>query len=160
MKIRIREWYRDDLPQIQILWLEYCRKVARSDMRLTADAEIAMKGWLSERFRQPRSIGLVAHDADDDATVLGFAIGRVDDWESAPPIIESRRIGIVDAVYVVDEHRRKRIGAQLIDQIVEKMRSKNAVAVETIYDAWNDAAAAAWHRAGFAPWMVHAYRML
>ena len=43
---------------------------------------------------------------------------------------------------------------------VKKLRAANAVVAETIYDAWNDASVQAWHRAGFAPWMVHAYRML
>jgi hypothetical protein len=48
----------------------------------------------------------------------------------------------------------------LIDKAVEAMQAKNAVAVETVYEDWNDASSASWHRAGFAPWMVHAYRML
>jgi GNAT superfamily N-acetyltransferase len=157
MRILIREWSRYDFLQIQTMWLDYCQKVARSDMRLRADAEMSMKHWLAERFREPRSFGFVAHQ---DATVIGFAISRVDDWESVPPIIAPRRIGIIDAVYVSEEFRRQGIASQLIEHTIEKLRSKNAVAVETIYDAWNDAAAAAWHRAGFAPWMVHAYRML
>src|SRR5262249_34011538 len=101
---------------------------------------------------QPQSFGLVA---DENSTVLGFVIARIDDWESVPPIIESRRIGIIDAVYVGDAFRRQGIGSQLIEQTIEKILSKNALAVETIYDAWNDRAAAAWHRAGCAPGRVH-----
>ena len=52
------------------------------------------------------------------------------------------------------------IGGSLIQHAIQRMKEADAIAVETIYDAWNDAAAQAWHRAGFAPWMVHAYRML
>ena len=74
--------------------------------------------------------------------------------------VESRRIGIIDAVYVEDGFRRHGIGRQLIDHAIEEMRKADAIAVETIYDAWNEASTKAWHRAGFAPWMVHAYRML
>ena len=92
--------------------------------------------------------------------MAGFLIGRIDDWESIPPVIKPRRIGIIDAVYVSEQFRREGIGSRLIDTTIEKMRAANAIAVETIYDAWNDASAHAWHRAGFAPWMVHAYRML
>jgi GNAT superfamily N-acetyltransferase len=157
MEISIREWDRKDLLQIQKAWLDYCRNVARSDMRLKPDFENEMSRWLAGRFKQDSSIGFVA---DRNATVAGFLIGRIGDWESVPPVIESRRIGIIDAVYVMEDFRRHGIAKQLIDRAIERMRQVNAVAVETIYDAWNDASVQTWHRAGFAPWMVHAYRML
>ena len=157
MEISIRKWTRDDLFQIHKAWLGYCRTVARSDMQIRTDADTAMMKWLTARFRQPSSMGFVA---EADGAVVGFLTARIDDWESVPPVIESRRIGIIDAVYVADEFRRQGIGGQLIDRAIETMRNENAIAVETIYDAWNDASGRAWHRAGFAPWMVHAYRML
>ena len=77
-----------------------------------------------------------------------------------PPVIEPRRIGIIDAVHVGEEFRRHGIGSQLIDRAIQKMQEANVVAVETIYEALNEASLQTWHRAGFAPWMVHAYRML
>jgi GNAT superfamily N-acetyltransferase len=157
MELSIRKWTREDLPQIQQAWLDYCRNVTRADMRLRPHAGSSMKEWLLTRFRQPESLGFVA---ETDQGVIGFLIGRVGDWESVPPVIERRRIGIIDAVYVTEDFRRQGISTQLIDKAIEEMRAADAVAVETIYDAWNDAASAAWHRAGFAPWMVHAYRML
>ena len=157
MEINIREWTRADLGTIQFRWLDYCRTAARSDMQLKAGAEDALTRWLMTRFRQSSSIGYVAAG---DNTIAGFLIGRVDDWESVPPVIESRRIGIIDAVYVGEEFRRHGIASQLIHHAVQKMQEANVVAVETIYEAWNEASAQTWHRAGFAPWMVHAYRML
>jgi GNAT superfamily N-acetyltransferase len=157
MEINVREWSFDDLSHIQQVWLEYCRNIARSDMQLKADANTAMKRWLESRYRATHSFGYVA---EANGTNAGFLIGRLDDWESVPPVIEPRRIGIIDAVYVADEYRRQGIGTRLIDRAVETMRAANAVALETIYDAWNNAPAQVWHRAGFAPWMVHAYRML
>jgi len=157
MEISIREWRRDDLSQIQRAWLDYSQSVTRSDMHLRADAGPALQQWLTARFRQPRSFGFVA---ETDTNVAGFLIGRIGDWESAPPVIEPRRIGIIDALHVTEQFRRHGIGSRLIDRAIEEMRAANVVAVETIYDAWNDASAQTWHRAGFAPWMVHAYRML
>ncbi|HEU5237468.1 MAG TPA: GNAT family N-acetyltransferase [Pyrinomonadaceae bacterium] len=153
----IREWSRDDLPQIQKAWLDYYQAAARSDMRLRLDSGDAMKQWLTTRFRRRESLGFVA---ESDNQLAGFLIGRIDDWESVPPVIEPRRIGIIDAVYVEEQFRRQGIGSQLIGTAVERMRAAKAVAVETVYDAWNDASSEVWHRAGFAPWMVHAYRML
>lgn len=128
-------------------------------MKLRPDAALSMKQWLADRFRQPETIGYVAEGASDLA-LAGFLIGRVGDWESVPPVIEPRRIGVIDAVHVQDSFRRQGIATRLIERAVEQMRRANVVAVETVYDAWNDASASAWHRAGFAPWMVHAYRML
>src|SRR5262245_53088167 len=145
MKMNIRAWTREDLPQIQKAWLDYCRQVARSDMRIRPDAGAAMTDWLTARFRHRSAIGFVA---EEGGRVVGFLTARLDDWESVPPVIEPRRIGIIDAVYVVDEFRRQGIGSQLIERAIEAMRAANAIAVETIYDAWNDASAKAWHRAG------------
>ena len=157
MEMRIRDWSGSDLPHIQAAWLDFCRNAARSDMRLRSDSETSMKQWLTTRFRQSNAFGFVA---EVDAAFAGFLIGRVDDWESIPPVIEARRIGIIDALYVLEPFRRQRAGTRLIEHAMERMRDANAIAIETIYDAWNDASAKAWHRAGFAPWMVHAYRML
>ena len=157
MEISIRGWDRADLIKIQSKWLDYCRTATRSDMQLKRGAEDAMTSWLMTRFKQSFSIGYVA---ENDQIMAGFLIGRVDDWESAPPVIEPRQIGIIDAVYVSEEFRRHGIASQLIQHAIQKMQEANVVAVETIYEAWNEASAQTWHRAGFAPWMVHAYRML
>jgi RimJ/RimL family protein N-acetyltransferase len=157
MEISIREWNMQDLPTIQSTWLEYCRTAARSDMRLKPGFETAMAEWLMTRFEQSSSIGFVARQ---DVVFAGFLIGRIGDWESVPPVIEPRRLGIIDAVYVNEELRRHGIATQLIQRAIQTMQDANVVAIETIYDAWNDASARAWRHAGFAPWMVHAYRML
>jgi GNAT superfamily N-acetyltransferase len=157
MEITIREWRREDLTQIKSVWLAYCRNAARSDMRPRNNAETAMMEWLTVRFKQSPRMGFIA---EKDGTVAGFLIARVDDWESSPPIIEPRRIGIIDAVYVSEPFRRQGIGGQLIERAIQAMREADAIAIETIYDAWNEASTHVWSRAGFAPWMVHAYRML
>jgi hypothetical protein len=105
MEMTIRDWAGGDLPEIQRVWLDYCRNVARSDMQLRSDAEAALKQWLAARFRQHFSIGFVA---ERDGVFAGFLLARLDDWESVPPLIESRRIGIVDAVYVAERFQRDR----------------------------------------------------
>jgi GNAT superfamily N-acetyltransferase len=157
MEISIRDWTLNDVGRIQTAWLDHVQGVARSDMRLKPDAEAEMKEWLLSRFRQRQAFGLIA---EIEGTFAGFLLGRIDDWESIPPVIERRRIGIIDAVYVERPFRRQHIGSRLIDCAIDHLRTAEAVAVETTFDAWNEASAQAWHRAGFAPWMVHAYRML
>jgi GNAT superfamily N-acetyltransferase len=127
-------------------------------MHLKANADRAMADWLLSRFKDQGSFGLIAET--DSGNRTGFLLGRIDFWESVPPIIESRNIGIIDAIYVQDAFRRKGIATLLINHATEHMRKRGAVAIETIYDAWSDASAETWRRAGFAPWMVHASRML
>ena len=157
MEINIRNWRSSDLFAIQKLWLEFCRRATRSDMRLKPDCDITMTEWLAHRFKDPGTFGLIA---EFDRRPAGFLIGRVGDWESDPPVIEPRKLGIIDAVYVQDEFRRRGIGLRLVERALETMRERDAVAAETFYDAWNEESAEIWRRAGFAPWMVRAYRLL
>jgi GNAT superfamily N-acetyltransferase len=157
MEIKIRNWTREDLVEIRRAWLSFCRNVDRSDMAIRRDADSAMKHWLESRFLEPDTFGLVA---EARSLLAGFLVARVGDWESSPPIVTPRRIGIVDAVYVSEEFRRQGIGNRLIDRALELMRKENATAVETIYDMSDEPADRTWRRAGFSPWMVHAYRML
>ena len=157
MEITDRKWKSNDLIHIQAAWLDYCRAASRSDMLLKKDAEAKMKEWLVQRSRDPQTLGLVA---EADGAFAGFLIARIDEWDSVPPVIEPRRIGIIDALYVLEAFRRHGIATQLINNATERMRAAHVVAIETIYDAWNPASDLTWRRAGFAPWMVHAYRML
>jgi GNAT superfamily N-acetyltransferase len=158
MEISIRKWKASDSEKILGPWLDFCKNATRSDMRLRPDAEGAMRHWLLSRVKEPASIGLIAEK--DGLLFAGFLIGRVDEWESTPPVLEPRRLGIIDAVYVDEKFRRNGIGAQLVASALQAMRDRNAFAAETIYEAWSDASSALWNRAGFAPWMVHAYRNL
>ena len=157
MEINIRAWRASDSEKILVSWLEFCRSAARSDMRLKPDSARVLRQWLNSRLREPASIGFVA---EQDGACVGFLIGRIDEWESTPPVLERRKMGIIDAVYVDEHLRRTGVGARLVQHALQVMREQNAVAVETIYDAWSDASAALWREAGFAPWMVHAYRTL
>jgi len=157
MEIKIRTWRASDSDKILASWLEFCRSAARSDMRLKPDSMRVLRQWLHSRLHDPVSIGFVA---ENDGTCVGFLIGRIDEWESTPPVLEPRKMGIIDAVYVDEQFRRTGIAARLVHHAMQVMRDQNAVAVETIYEAWSEASAALWREAGFAPWMVHAYRTL
>jgi ribosomal protein S18 acetylase RimI-like enzyme len=157
MEIAIREWNLADLHEIQESWLDFCRNSARSDMKLRSDPERHMAEWLMMRYRRPDSFGFIA---DRDGAMAGFLIGRVDEWESAPPIIEPRRLGIIDAVHVREDYRRLGVASQLIAHAVDLLRARRVAGIETTYDAGSDAEAETWNHAGFVPWMVHAFRLL
>jgi ribosomal protein S18 acetylase RimI-like enzyme len=157
MEINIRKWRQQDLTTIQRAWLDHCQNATRSDLTPAQNARSAMKEWLESRLSEHDSFGLVAETSQE---LAGFLIGRINDWESTPPIIKARRVGVIDAVYVMAPFRRQGVAGLLVDAAIDRMRAANAVAVETIYDERDDASAGLWRHAGFAPWMVHAYRML
>jgi GNAT superfamily N-acetyltransferase len=157
MEVKIRDWTRADLPVVSNEWSAFCLTVSRFDMRMKPHPERHLNEWLDLRFREPTSFGLIA---EGDGRHAGFLLARVDLWESTPPIIHPRKLGIIDAIYVVDEFRHSGVARQLIEWAFAKMRQRKAVAVETIYDASNEASARMWQQAGLKPWMVHAYRML
>lgn len=126
-------------------------------MELTSDADRRLMEWLSSRFQDPSAFGIIAEHETERA---GFLLGRVDLWESEPPILKPRKMGMIDAVYVADRFRRRGIATLLIEHATEIIRDRNAVAVETVYEASGAAPHEIWRRAGFAPWMVQAHRML
>ncbi len=157
MDVEIRSWRRPDLKHIQRGWIAFCRQATRSDMKLKPRLEHAMMEWLRERFEESSAFGLIA---EREGAVAGFLTGRVGEWDSVPPVIEPRKLGIIDAVYVDEAFRRQGIASRLIEHAVQMLRERNVIAVETIYDAGNDASAETWRCAGFLPWMVHGFRLL
>jgi GNAT superfamily N-acetyltransferase len=126
-------------------------------MRLKGSPEKVITRWLESSFRDPACFGLIA---EVDGEFAGFLLARVDTWESVPPIVQSRKLGIIDGAYVIERFRGHRVAASLIERALFKMGQRNAVAVETTYEAANEASTEMWRQAGFAPWMVHTYRML
>ena len=144
------------MPEICVAWLAYCKSDPRPDMTVRRDADSALKQWLDSRFLEAGSFGLVA----EYGGFAGFLIGRICDWESVPPVVKPRRIGLIDALYVGKDFRERGIGSTLLDKAVDRIRAARAVAVETTYDIGDEASARIWRRARFEPWMVHAYRML
>jgi GNAT superfamily N-acetyltransferase len=126
-------------------------------MRLKKAPEKAIAHWLQERFHDGGSFGLIA---ECDGEFAGFLLARIDVCESVPPIVESRKLGIIDGIYVLERFRRYRVAANLLERAVDRMRSANVLVVETTYEVAGQAAERMWRRAGFTPWMVHAYRML
>ena len=157
MEINVREWKRGDLPELNRAWLDFCRGSLRPDMQLVRDPEAAMMDWLSLRFEEPDTLGLIA---EAGAEFAGFVIGRIAVCETIPPVTQPRKMGIIDALYVHKPFRGNKVGTRLIERVLQIMGQRHATVVETTYDAWREEAAQTWTQTGFKPSMVHAYRML
>src|SRR5262245_641395 len=131
MEISIREWKHADLSVLARTWLDFCRSGLRADMRLRRDSERTMIEWLNVRFSEPETLGLVAEAQEG---LAGFVVAHILVCETTPPVIEPRKIGIIDAVYVYEPFRGKKVAKRLIEYVLEMMRARHAVAVETTYD--------------------------
>lgn len=157
MEIDIRAMNLKDVEWIATVWLTAYRIVARPDMPLAADAAGKLRSWLVSRLGDPAALGYLA---DSALGPLGFLLGRVGVWESEPPILEARRVGIIDALYVAEGFRGQGIGRQLVQHAIEMMRKHRVTAIETVFEPHNEPAARMWERLGFTPWLESAYRLL
>src|SRR6266850_278749 len=126
MEISIREWQSQDLSGIQAAWLDFCRNAARSDMSLKSDSERTMTAWLNSRFKDHEALGFIAETMDAQA---GFLIGRIGHWESVPPVVEPRKMGIIDAVYYALEEALRLKEKHGGDVVVVSMGGEEAARV-------------------------------
>ena len=155
MEIAIRDWQASDFKGIASLWLAAYGRDAPADAPLRHDADRVLTRWLSDRFRDRKSFGYVAERNGDFA---GFALGRIGEWESNPPILKRRRVGLIDVVYVLDVHRRAGVATLLVQSVIERAEVAGATAMETTFETGDPSAAGLWRKMGFKPWIERAYR--
>lgn len=155
MQVLIRDWDRADVSAVGSLWLEALGETDLEGMVLYADAERRLRSWLLDRVRERSGVGLVA---EVDGMFGGFLLGRVGEWDSVPPILRPQRIGLVDVVCVEAQVRRQGIGMRLVEEALERMRSRGAVRVETTYQVRDGAAVRLWERMQFHPCLERAWK--
>ena len=154
MGIAIRDWQASDFERIASLWLSAYEGVSLPDSPLRSDANRVLTEWLNDRFRDRRSLGYVG---ERDGNFAGFVLGRIGEWESDPPILKRRRIGLIDVVYVLEGHRRYGVASALVQFVIERARARGATALETSFETANEPATRLWWNLGFKPWIERAY---
>ena len=155
MQATIRDWSREDVGKIVALWLEALAELDPGDVPLRPDAEARLRPWLVERLRERTGLGLIA---EVGGAFGGFLLGRVGEWDSSPPILRTRRIGLIDVVCVADRFRKQGIGSALVSHAVGKMESRGVERLETNFQAGDLRAARLWARMGFVPSLQRAWR--
>jgi GNAT superfamily N-acetyltransferase len=155
MGIAIRDWQRSDFERIASLWLSAYARASLPDAPLRSDANRVLTEWLGDRFRDRRSLGYVG---EREGEFAGFVLGRIGEWESDPPILKRRRIGLIDVVYVLEGHRRYGVASALVQFVIERARARGATALETSFETANEPATRLWLNLGFKLWIERAYR--
>ena len=150
MENAIRKWTDSDVEPIVEAWIASLHDGGREDVKLRQNPDRALRRWLLERLKQPETFGLVAESEDD---LAGFLMGRVTTWESEPPILAPRRIGVIEVVWVAERARRRGVGSKLVEEALAYAARRGVSVVETTYETGNPEAARMWKKLGFRPWM-------
>jgi GNAT superfamily N-acetyltransferase len=146
MEIAIRDWVRADSSTIAAHWIAAYRQAGPDDRPLRHDAERVLAVWVKDRQRDRGTLG---HVAESEGEFAGFAIGRVVDWGTEPPILKPVRVGVIEAVYVSEPFRRLGVGTGLVEHIRNQLESRGVVRLETSYETGDAAAAQMWGKIGF-----------
>ena len=109
--------------------------------------------YLRALINRDDSIAVVAREGLD---VVGYAVGRI---TTLPSFFEHRSRGYIHDVFVKPEHRRRGIGRQLVDEILQWLEHRSVTLVELTVAANNDAIPF-WERLGFRVYMHQMKREL
>ena len=121
---------------------------------LFPDAASRLNEWLQDRIRDPTSIAYIA-ECDDQ--MAGFLLGRIDHWESEPPILKPRPLALIEVVVVLEGFRRQGVATTLINQVIERAASSGACGIETTFQVGDPAAVALWTSLGFRSTLTRAH---
>jgi GNAT superfamily N-acetyltransferase len=157
MEIRIRTWSNQDIGLIGTLWLEAYSKLREPAPDLKTNAREALEDWLRDRVRDRACIGFIAASGD---RVAGFLLGRSGTWEAEPPILKSRKLQRIDALFVVDEFRRRGVATALVERAIDHARLSGAAGIEVTFQPGDHGAQALWEGLAFRTSVSGAYRSM
>jgi ribosomal protein S18 acetylase RimI-like enzyme len=121
---------------------------------LLADAGPRLHRWLEVRVRDRSAIGYVA---ERDSLIAGFLLGRMEQWESEPPILKARRLALIDMVVVVEKFRRQGVATALVHRVIKRAESSGASGIETTFQVDEPAATGLWNSLGFTSTLTRAH---
>jgi ribosomal protein S18 acetylase RimI-like enzyme len=152
----IRTATADDIPEIVAIWGELAIHHAELDAAFAP----------SERWREEYRYfirSLIGRDdalavvAVEDGTLVGYGVGRI---SVLPAFFERRRRGYIHDVVTRPAYRRRGIGRQLVEALLQWMRHADITVVELTVAVRNTGAVAFWERLGFVTYMHHMKREL
>jgi len=148
MTVQIRRATTRDVQEILPVWGELAGFHADLDPAFTPSPQWPREygAYLRTLMGRDDAIAVVAKDG---ARIIGYAIGRI---TALPPFFEHRYRGYIHDVYVRDGYRRRGIGRQMVQQILDWLRHRGVHLVELTVAANNDAVRF-WERLGFHTYM-------
>ena len=89
--------------------------------------------------------------AEENGRIVGYIKGTL---KTTPPIFQVSVIGQLDSIYVMKPYRRRGIGKQLTDALVQWFQSKQVEYIEVTSYVRNTIALNAWKKYGFKQAMI------
>lgn len=152
MNIRIARL--DDLNAIKELWREMMDfHRARDEYFSRSERGHERHGeYVRRNIESPEWLVIVA---DEDQSVIGFAMGKIDSY---PPVYKHTHFGFVADIVVNESFRGRGIGRELYNQMLPWFREQGIDRVEINVASTNEVSQAFWRRMGFREYvkrMIH-----
>lgn len=157
--IRIRPATSEDVAAILPMVRELTRLHETHDperFKVRPDILDRYASWLPQRITDPRSVLLVAADADA-ARLVGFVVGTI---EPEIPIYWVPECGWVHDVWVEPSHRGRGVATALVNAAAERFGALGVAQLRLHTAIFNEPARKAFAGAGFRPCVIEMLRTL
>lgn len=149
----VRPARRNDLDRLVqlLLALQEHLEASNPDLwRMKEEGRARLRAQLNARLSAANTCALVAEHTEDG--VIGAIFGRL--------VINKRydpsQAGVVDQVFVAEDHRRAGVGSRLVAGVCTYFAEKGVEDLSLRYVAGNQEAASFWLALGFSPRIVTA----
>ena len=145
--ITVREAKKEDLPEVKKLWIEMHEFHAERDSyyKLRDGAGETWINWYKDNLNHENKVCLLAIYGED---IVGFVNLRI---ENCPPVLCIEKYGMVGAICISQDYRRKNIGKLLAAKSEKWFKEKSINRIEANVASTNEASVAFWNRMGFHP---------
>lgn len=154
-RLIVRDARAEDVGQVSLMVARLKRLNEELDphFRVVEDLEEQSRKYVERAIGSDDSIVLVAED-EDGGEVVGVVIVKLVDRVFYEPRIKA----LITDLYVKPSHRRKRVGALLIEKAAERAASRGAGIITAIYPANNAIAENFYESKGFQVLQIERYK--
>ena len=144
----IRKAQEADIPSIAALWFEMMNYHLARDRRfaIAHDASTIFTAWLRGLLEDPE-LAYVAV-AEEKGAVAGYILGQI---EELPPVYQTRRIGVIRDVCVMQGARHGGIGTEMFNHSQGWFKNRHVGAIWVRLPFENTIAQKFWETQGFKP---------
>lgn len=154
--MKIRKATKADVPKILPVWRELMEMHAKLDPFFACrdSGEKAFCKFVTDNIREPNTCVLVA---EADGRIIGYCQGKADKY---PPILETVEYGQIMDFAVLETHRRRGLGRQMLEKLFEWFWARGLLRIEVRCSLHNEISRSFWRTMGFEPYMETLFRRL
>ncbi len=141
------------IPRIVEVWEEFARFHEDMDPRypMVDNARFGYEEHLKNLMAEADTLVLVALD---NGKVVGLSIAQV---RKSSPAFKRGRFGFIDEMAVKAEYRRRGVGTQILEKILDWFKSRNIDMIELDVAAANQVGYPFWKKHGFRAYLHRLY---